>query len=108
MSARLAVLPDQADTLPGARLVAARLVGTEIIELRRTVPGLGLDPGLDAALEAFARGDGKAATARLARLDRLLASHPAGSAALRARGRILAISEAITQHASYFDAGASG
>ena len=30
MSARLAVLPDQADSLPGARLVAARLVGTEI------------------------------------------------------------------------------
>ncbi len=105
---RLAVLPDQAEPLQRARLVAALAVGTEIIQLRGFAPGLGLGPGLDAALEAFARGDGETATARLAHLDRLLASHPAGPAALRARGRILAISEAITQHASYFGAGASG
>lgn len=102
MSARLAVLPDQVDSLPGARLVAARLVGTEIMELRHSVPGLGLGPELDATLEAFARGDESTTTARLARLDQGLVANPAASVALRARARILAISEAITQHASYF------
>ncbi|HVH83664.1 MAG TPA: FUSC family protein, partial [Steroidobacteraceae bacterium] len=107
MFARLAVLPNLPDTLPGARLVAARLVGTEIIELCRTAPGLGLGADLDTALEALARGDEEATTTRLARLDRLLASHPAGPVALRVRGRVLAISEAITQHASYFLAGVS-
>ena len=38
---------------------------------------------------------------------RLLAARP-GAAALRARGSILAMSEALTQHAAYFDAGAPG
>jgi hypothetical protein len=45
--------------------------------------------------------------ARLARLDEALASRP-GAAALRARGSILAMSGALTQHAAYFDAGARG
>jgi len=105
---RLAALPDQAESLQRARLVAALSVGTEIIELRRVAPELGLGSDLDAALEALARGDGETATARLARLDHFLILHPAGTVALRARGHILAISEALTQHASYFDGGTSG
>jgi len=47
------------------------------------------------------------ATARLARLDEALASRP-GAAVFRARGSILAMSEALTQHAAYFDAQAPG
>ena len=103
---RLAALPDQAESLQRARLVAALAVGIEIIQLRHIARRLDLGSDLDAALEALAQGDGETATARLARLDQLLASDPAGSVALRARGSILAISEALTQHASYFDAGA--
>jgi hypothetical protein len=42
-------------------------------------------------------------------VDQVLASRlVANPAALRARGLILALSEALTQHASYFDAGAPG
>ncbi len=109
---RLAALPDQVESLQRARLVAALAVGSEIIQLRHITRRLGLSADLDAALEAIARGDGAIATASLARLDQRLASRPeaepGSSVALRARGGILAISEAITQHASYFDAGASG
>ena len=50
--------------------------------------------------------------ARLARLDDRLTSLPraksGASLALQARGSILAISEALIEHASYFDAGARG
>jgi hypothetical protein len=63
-------------------------------------------------LEAVAQGNSALATVRLARLDHALMSlpgaGPGATAALRARGSILAMSEALTQHASYFDAGAPG
>jgi hypothetical protein len=60
------------------------------------------------ALEAVAQGNSAIATTRLARLDDRLASLPGAgseaSLALQARGSILAISEALIAHASYFDA----
>jgi hypothetical protein len=75
-------------------------------------PRLGLGADLDAALVALAHGNSALATARLARLDDLLAARPGpgpeAQLALRARSSILAIEEALTQHASYFDAGAPG
>jgi hypothetical protein len=55
----------------------------------------------------MAGGDSAIATARLPRLDEALAARP-GITALRGRGSILAMSEALTQHAAYFDAGAPG
>jgi hypothetical protein len=45
--------------------------------------------------------------ARLARLDEALAARP-GVSAPRARRSILAMSEALTQHAAYFDTEAPG
>ena len=106
---RLSVLPDQATPLQRAQLLAALSVGTEIIQLRRVGLRLDLGSDLDAALKALARGDNAIATAGLARLDAVLASPPGTTtAALRARGVILAISEVLTQHAAYFDAGAPG
>jgi uncharacterized membrane protein YccC len=107
MYGRLSVLPDQAQPLQRSQLLAALSVGTEIIQLRRIARRLELGSELHAALEAVARGDSAIATARLARLDEALAGRP-GAAALRARGSILAMSEALTQHAAYFDAGARG
>ena len=98
---RLSVLPDAAEPL---QLVAALSVGTEIVHLRRTCRRFDLGSHLDAALEAMARGDSAMTIVPLTRLDEALAAHP-GAAALRARGSILAISEALTQHAGYFDAG---
>ena len=107
---RLAVLPDAAEPLQRSQLMAALSVGTEIIQLRHIATRLGLDSDLDAALEALAQGNSAIATTWLARLDDRLASFPGAgseaSLALQARGSILAISEALIEHASYFDAGA--
>jgi uncharacterized membrane protein YccC len=102
---RLSVLPDAAEPLQRSLLLAALSMGTDIIQLRRIARRLDLGSDLDAALDSVARGDCGIATARLARLDQALAALP-GPAALRARGLILAMSEALTQHAAYFDAGA--
>jgi fusaric acid resistance family protein len=106
---RLAALPDAAEPLQRSQLMAASSVGSEIVQLRHIATRLGLGSDLDAALAPFAQGNA-IATARLARLNDRLASHPGAgseaSLALQARGSILAISEALIEHASYFDAGA--
>jgi hypothetical protein len=107
MYGRFSALPDQAQPLQRSQLMAAFLVGILIIQLRHIAHRFELSSGLDIALQAFARGSSAIATATLADLDAALASRP-GAAALRARGLILAISEALTQHSSYFDAGAPG
>jgi uncharacterized membrane protein YccC len=107
---RLTALPDQAESLQRARLVAALSVGAEIIQLRQMAPSLGAGAELDAAFEAVALGNSAIAIAQLRQLDRRLASSPGSSqetlTALRARGRILVISEALAEHSPYFDAGA--
>jgi hypothetical protein len=103
-------MPDQAEPLQRARLLAALAVGSELIRLRRTSSVLALGPELDAALFALAQGSSAIAIAQLARLDHRLASladtEPRAHLVLRARGIILAMSEALAQQASYFDAGA--
>jgi uncharacterized membrane protein YccC len=110
MYGRLAALPDQAEPLQRAQLLAALSVGSEIIHLRDLAMRVGAAAELDAALAAFAQGNSAIAIARLRQLDRQLASAPDGSAdqatALRARARILVICEALSEHASYFDGGA--
>lgn len=112
MYGRIAALPDEAQPLQRSQLLAALSVGTEIIQLRRIARRLDLGSELDVALAAVAAGNSAVATTRLAVLDHVLASLPdAGTgarAALRARGGVLAVSEALTQHASYFDAAAPG
>jgi uncharacterized membrane protein YccC len=109
MYGRFSVLPDQAQPLQHSRLVAALSVGSEIIQLRHIALRLDLDIALDGALEALAQGHSAIATARLAQLDRVLAARTGTSpAVLRARGLILGLSQALTQHSAYFDAGASG
>jgi uncharacterized membrane protein YccC len=109
---RLSALPEEADSLQRAQLVAAGSVGAEIISLRRIARRFGRDVGLDAALEGVARGDSAAAAERLARLDRRLAAVPATTpgarSRLRMRGQILAMSETLVRHAAYFDSGAAG
>ncbi len=112
MCGRFAVLPDEAQPLQRSQLLAALSVGTEIIQLRRIARRLDLGSELDVALAAVAEGNSAVATTRLAVLDHVLASlagaGTGAGAALRARGGVLAVSEALTQHASYFDAGAPG
>jgi hypothetical protein len=110
MYGRLAALPDQAEPLQRARLLAALSVGSEIIQLRHVAPSLGSPVELDVALDAVARGNGVIAIAWLHQLDGRLASAPDGgpetAIALRARARILVISEALAEHGAYFDSGA--
>jgi uncharacterized membrane protein YccC len=107
---RLTALPDQAEPLQRAQLVAALSVGAEIIRLRRMAPSLGAAAELDEAFGAIALGNRAIAIAQLRQLDRRLASSPGSDqkalTALRARSRILVISEALAEHGSYFDAGA--
>jgi uncharacterized membrane protein YccC len=107
MYGRLAAVPDQAEPLQRARLLTALSVGSEIIHLRRIAARLGSGAELDAALEALAQGDSATAIARLRELDNNLAvgfdTGPETAIALRARSRVLVISEALSTHASYFD-----
>jgi uncharacterized membrane protein YccC len=105
---RLTALPDPADPLERAQLLAALSAGTEIIRLHRIVRRLGLASGLEPALKALAQGHSSLACAELMRLDQDLATKPkAGAAlrlALRARGNLLALVEVLAQHALYFEA----
>jgi uncharacterized membrane protein YccC len=106
---RLAALPDQADALQLAQLMAALSVGTEIVKLRIVAPRLGVAAQLDAALRALAQGNSVIAIARLRQLSHNLASAPDGAAemaiTLRARAHILGLSEALTAYSPYFDSG---
>jgi uncharacterized membrane protein YccC len=110
MYARLAALPGEAGALQRARLLAALSIGTEVIQLRSVASHLGVAAGLDAALDVFAQGNSAAAITRLHQLDGRLATgseiRPDTAIALRARGRILVISEELSEHAFYFEAGA--
>jgi hypothetical protein len=109
MIGRLTALPDQAEPLKRARSLAALSVGAEIIHLSRMSPRLGAAE-LEAALKAVASGNTTTAIARLRELDCRLAYSPSAKVepaiALRARGRLLVISEALAEHTSYFDRGA--
>jgi uncharacterized membrane protein YccC len=109
---RLVTMPDAATPLQRAQLLAALLVGSEIIRLRHIAHRLDHDADLDPLLAAVAQGDTASATAHLARLDAALAGQaatgPDMQTRLRARGSILAISEVLTQHAAYFEAGEPG
>ena len=109
MHTRIAALPDAAEPLQRSQIMTALSVGSEIINLRRIVPQLGLGAELDAALAALAQGHCAAATGRFAALDRRLAalaeSGPQALLALRTRAMVLLVSDALVQHGAYFDAG---
>ena len=103
---RLSALPDSAAPLQRSELLAALSVGCEIIRLRNICHRLDLGSGLDDALGALAGGNSVAAVAKLAKLDDALVARP-GTDILRARAGLLAISEALSEHAAYFDAAAA-
>jgi len=98
---RMSGLPDSAAPIERARLLAAILVGAEIIRLRRGARRFGLDAQLDAVLAHLARGNVPGANDGLAQLDQHLTARQT-PAAVRARARILMISGALAQHAAYF------
>jgi hypothetical protein len=104
---RLSALPAEAQPLQRAQLLAALSLGSEILRLQRIGQRFGLVADFDRVCGAVARGNSAAATELLAALGDRLASpseiSPGASFRLRARARILAISELLTLHARYFD-----
>jgi uncharacterized membrane protein YccC len=106
---RLSAMPDQTTPSQRAQLLAAFSVGTEIIRLRRIALHLRFAEKLGVALAALAEGRSTQAIAQLFRLDDLLAARATGEPpnqdALRARGSILVLTETLTEHAAWFDAG---
>jgi len=108
---RLSVLPEQAEPLQRAQLLAALAVGTEIIRLRRIARRIRLGVDIDVALEGVALGQSALATERLARIYDGLDVVPAAGArapiTLRVQGSIRAICEALVRHAPYFDSEAA-
>jgi hypothetical protein len=78
-----------------------------MIRLHRIVRRLDPSTNLEPALRAIALGRSVIAGEELAQVDRALAKkQTAGIAtrrALRARGIVLALSEALTQHMTFFD-----
>jgi uncharacterized membrane protein YccC len=106
--ARLLAMPEQADPVERAQLVAVVAVGREIVRLRRVAPRFVSDGPVDAALQALAHGRSGEAIERLRDIDRLLAALPGAQAAsrilLRLRASILAISGQLVEFGPYFDA----
>jgi hypothetical protein len=96
--------------LQRGQLLAALSVGTEIIGLRQMATQLGMIAELDAVLKDIALGHSTKTIAKLRQFDdRLALKRETGTEAtlaLRARSRVLIISEAIAEHGQYFDAGA--
>jgi uncharacterized membrane protein YccC len=107
---RLAALPHQIEPLQLAQLMAALSVGTEIFQLRRVAPRLGVASQLDHALGALAQGNSTIAVAQLRQLDQRLAPAPGGAVetavVLRARAHIMGLTELLTAHRIYLDSGA--
>jgi uncharacterized membrane protein YccC len=104
---RLAALPEETEPLQRARLLAALSVGTDITQLQHLVSRLGMATEFDAALASLAEANSAVAIARLRQMDSRLAVAPGAGPetvdTLRVRGRIVAISEVLAEHGSYFD-----
>jgi uncharacterized membrane protein YccC len=104
MYGRLAALPEEAEPLQRARLLAALSIGSEIIQLRHLAARVGAGVELDAALAAFAQGNSAVAIALLQQLDQRIASVDAGRRLPRTSRACILVSPALP-HASYSTGG---
>jgi uncharacterized membrane protein YccC len=102
---RIAALPADAEPRQRGVLVAALTVGSSFISLRQTAPQLGFAGEFDAALMHFSSGDCSAMMTQLEAADRKLADDDE-LAVMRARGQLLAIRDALSDHRVYFETGA--
>jgi uncharacterized membrane protein YccC len=105
--ARLLAMPEQAEPVERAALVAAVAVGKYVVRLRHVAPRFVPAAAVDAALQALAEGRSGEAIERLKDIDRLLAAlphaEPASHILLRLRAGVLAISGQLADYAAYFD-----
>jgi hypothetical protein len=103
---RLSALPAVATPMEVEQILMCLSLGVEIIRLHRIACRLHLKAEVESALNALARNDALVAIEGLTRLDGMLAARrvtPGGSARLRARGSILAISEALAKRGGDFE-----
>ncbi len=105
--ARLLAMPEQAEPVERAELVAAIAVGKEIVRLRRVAHRFVARAAVDAPLQALAEGRSGEAIERLREIDRLLAGLPIAESTsrivLRLRASVLAICGQLAEFAPYFD-----
>ncbi len=110
MFGAIVALPDQAEPLQRAQLLATLSVGNELMQLRPICSALGLEGEYNSVLVGVTEGTSAAALESLAYLDgrlaRLTQTDQAPYPTLRARGKVLLLSEALAQHSEYFDGGA--
>lgn len=102
---RFAAMPDDAEPVQRAWLLAALKVGSDIIRLRHLSDRSGFLPRLEACLRDVATGRIDAAVQGLAGLDGDLAAAAGGLPSRtrrRARATVMTLRETLQAHASYF------
>ena len=105
--ARMLAMPEQAEPVERALIVAAMAVGNHIVRLRRVAPRFVPAAAVNAALQALAEGRSGEASERLQDIDRQLAALPrtrSGSrAVLGLRAGLLVICGQLASYGSYYD-----
>jgi hypothetical protein len=111
MYGRLSALPDEAEPLQGGQLIAAIAIALFPRAKASSATSSSAASPRRGAVWRSCMISAPTESARLRQLDRRLASHPGAwpetAITLRVRGHILVISDALAEHASYFDAGAA-
>jgi uncharacterized membrane protein YccC len=104
---RLAEMPSAVGAEQLARFVAMLSTGSTIIRLRRLARRFGMEAQVDMALATVAAGKSRAAIASFESIERDLGgdskSMTEGTARLRAKGGIRALSQTLSRYGGYFD-----
>src|SRR5271165_3352613 len=105
--ARFLAMPEQAEPVERAMLVAAMAVGNHTVRLRRVAPRFVPGAAVDTALLALAKGRSGEAAERLKDIDRQLAAlprtRPGSRAVLGLRAGLLVICGQLAWYPSYYD-----
>jgi uncharacterized membrane protein YccC len=105
--ARVLAMPEQAEPVERAEIVAAMAVGNQIVRLRRVAPRFVPGAAVGAALQALAEGRSSEAAERLKDIDRQLAALPRTKSGSRAvlglRAGLLTVCGQLASFASYYD-----
>jgi uncharacterized membrane protein YccC len=102
---RIVALPDGAEPRQRAVLVTSLTVGGSMVALQQIAPQLGFAGEFEAALKHFSSGTCSAMMTQLEAAERRLAGNH-DPAAMRARGHLLAIRDALSDYRAYFETGA--
>jgi hypothetical protein len=105
--ARFLAMPDQAEPVERAELIAATAVGNHMVRLRRGVPRFVPGAAVDTALQALAEGRSSEAIERLNDIDRQLAALPSARSGTRTvlglRAGLRVICGQLASYPAYYD-----